>query len=381
MLRAEPLARLEDGPGRRLSPCAFSGSCGGCAYQELDYSAQLRLKAEVLRESLARGGAPFDGEIEILGSPESGWRMRASLHCAVGAGGVAIGFHREASHEIVAFDPCGQLSARANAAVGGLRNVLGSRASLAARIDRIDLAESADSRVLVAALEGESLHPGDAPGLASALREIPELTGAGFMTGGKVRSRFLPLFGDAFVHASVLGRVLRAHVRSFFQSNRFLYEDLARTVVDWVPPGGPVLDLYCGVGLFAIPLAVRERENRFFGVEISESAVRDAQANAHGLPSVRFERSDVASALRHRPREAHERVVLDPPRTGAGPEVVAAIASRQPDALVYVSCDPPTLGRDLAHFARAGYRPDRLKAFDMFPDTFHVEAVARLVPA
>jgi tRNA/tmRNA/rRNA uracil-C5-methylase (TrmA/RlmC/RlmD family) len=168
-------------------------------------------------------------------------------------------------------------------------------------------------------------------------------------------------------------------VASFFQANRFLVEELTRAVVEWVPQGGQVLDLYCGVGLFAVPLAARG--DGVLGAEISESAVFDASANGREWARARFFRADVREALSRWPREGGERVVLDPPRAGAGPEVVEAVAARRPEVVVYVSCDPPTLGRDLAEFARRGLKPDKMRAFDMFPDTFHLETVVRLVPA
>jgi tRNA/tmRNA/rRNA uracil-C5-methylase (TrmA/RlmC/RlmD family) len=289
-----------------------------------------------------------------------------------------MGLHEEGSHRVVEFDPCLQLSAGANAAVARLRRTLASRPALASRLRALDLAESPDERDLVVGVRGD-LRTSDAPTIAAAAAEVPGITGLGFGTGREGGGPFVLLRGDPHIHAEVLGRRLRAHLRSFFQANRFLLEDLARTVVGMVPVGGPILDLYSGVGLFSIPLAARGDEVR--GAEIGESATRDAIANARGIPSVRFSEASVGEALARWPCAGGERVVLDPPRTGAGPEVVAAVAARRPSAVVYVSCDPPTLGRDLLHFARAGLRPERIVAFDMFPDTFHVEAVVRLVPA
>ena len=378
LLRVAPLERLEDGPGRRPSPCSVSEDCGGCAYQDLDYPRQLALKELVLRESLARAGAPFEGEISLTPSPELGWRTRASLHCAYGDDAFRVGLHAEGSRRIVEFDPCLQLSARANAAVRGLRRRLAARAGLASRVASVDLAESSDGDEVVLGFRGD-LRAQDGPALAAAAAEVPEITGVGFVAGRGAKEPFVLLRGDPYVHARVLGRRLRAHLRSFFQANRFLVEDLARSVLEMVPAGGAVLDLYSGAGLFSVPLAARGDEVR--GLEINEGAVRDAVANSRGLGSARFSVAEVAADLARWPRETAATIVLDPPRTGAGREVVAGIASRRPRVVVYVSCDPPTLGRDLADFARAGLRPDRIRAFDMFPDTFHVEAVVRLVPA
>jgi 23S rRNA (uracil1939-C5)-methyltransferase len=116
-------------------------------------------------------------------------------------------------------------------------------------------------------------------------------------------------------------------------------------------------------------------------VEHAASASEDARANARSNRlRVRVVESDVARALVSLPYEGAERVVLDPPRSGAGPEVVDLLARRRPCCVVYVSCDPPTLGRDLARFAAHGYRPDVVQIFDLFPNTFHLETVVRLTP-
>jgi len=134
-----------------------------------------------------------------------------------------------------------------------------------------------------------------------------------------------------------------------------------------------------GVGLFALPLARNAEE--VLAIETNPFAARDAEANAQaaGAGNLRVFRLDALAALAAYPAEPGERIVLDPPRTGAGAEVVQAIASRGPERVVYVSCDPPTLGRDLKHFHAAGYRPDRVELFDMFPDTLHLETVVALV--
>jgi 23S rRNA (uracil1939-C5)-methyltransferase len=377
--RGVGLERLVDGPSRRVSPCVVSDRCGGCSYQELQYEAQLALKTAILRESLARAGAAWAGDIEVVSSPERGWRSRATLHAAMGPSGLALGLHGPRSHEVVEFDECLQLEPRLNRVVGALRAALGREPGVARRLQSVDLASSDDGTEVVAALLG-SFDPAKVGSLASLARALPDLTGLGFLSGRGPAGRYVAVSGRPYVHGQVLGRRLRAHVRSFFQANRFLREGLAAQVVDFVPAGGAVLDLYSGVGLFALSLAARAEQ--VVGLESNEGAVADAVENARGTAHVRFVKGEVGGALTAMPRgHEDEHVVLDPPRTGAGEGVVKAIADRRPRTIVYVSCDPPTLGRDLALLARAGYRPDVLRAFDMFPDTFHVETVVRLVPA
>ncbi len=378
-LRVSPLARVEDGPGRRVSPCPVSETCGGCAYQDLDYEGQLTLKAMVLRESLARAGAPFEGEIEMMPSPEEGWRTRASLHLAPGLEGLRVGFHEEGSHRLVEFEACLQLSRRLNATVQALKHAFEARPTVVSRLRTLDLAESGDGSECVAVVSGE-LRAEDGPALAQAAAEVAGLTGLAFWRERRGRRDLLLARGDPHVHATVLGRRLRAHAVSFFQANRFLVEDLARAVMESVPVGGRVLDLYCGVGLFGVPLAARGDE--VLGAEIAESAVFDASANGRDLP-----RSPLLSrrTCAKRSRVGRGKAASTSCSTRRAPGPGARWSKPWPPVdrrwCVYVSCDPATLGRDLADFARLGFRPDRLRAFDMFPNTFHLETLVRLVPA
>jgi len=333
----------------------------------------------VLRDALRRAGTAWEGPIAVRPSPPEGWRTRATLHVEQGRdGGVRLGFHREASHDVVDIERCLQLSAPMMAAVRGLRDALDARHGLARAVRDVELAESFDGRRLVASLE-TTLDPKEAPGAASLGDAVPGLTGLGLVAGEGRRRRFLLLRGDAHVDATVHGLHLRAHVQSFFQANRFLVDALVQEVLDRTPAGGSVLDLYAGVGLFALPLGRRAEEVR--GLELSPTAVEDARANAEaaGLSHVRIHSGDVREMAELPPRP-DERIVLDPPRTGAGADVVRMVAARKPASVVYVSCDPPTLGRDLKVFAAEGYAPDSIAAFDLFPDTFHVETVVHLAP-
>jgi 23S rRNA (uracil1939-C5)-methyltransferase len=377
-LRGRAEAVLTRAPQRRASPCPYADRCGGCAYQELAYEEQLRLKEAVLRESLARAGVSWDAPVPLAGSPEEGWRTRASLHLGERGRELWLGLHEEGTRRVVDLPRCLQLSEPMMRAARTLLEELRARPQRARGVQHVDLAESIDGAQLVVALETD-LGVDQAVPLSALAGAMPWVTGFGVTASDGPRRRFVPLRGDAHVHSQVAGETLRAHVRSFFQSNRFLAEPLARSVQELTPPGGTVLDLYAGVGLFALPLA--RRADRVRAAEVSAMAVEDARWNVGqaGLANVQLHRGDVAEALAQWPIEPAERVVLDPPRTGAGPEVVDAIAAREPEVVVYVSCDPPTLGRDLKRFEAHGYRPDVVRAFDLFPDTFHLESVVRLL--
>jgi 23S rRNA (uracil1939-C5)-methyltransferase len=314
----------------------------------------------------------------VKGSPERGWRTRASFHLAEGPEGWRLGLYAEGTHRVVDLPYCLQVSEAMNATQRALRAALAERPQWARRVRSVDLAESGDGARLVAALE-TAMSPAEGVSLSALADAAPSLTGFGVVAGHDRQRRLHLLRGEPYVENEVRGRRLRSHVGSFFQGNRFLIGDLVDAVVELTPRGGRVLDLYAGVGLFALALA--EGADSVAGVELNPVAVDDAKANAEraGLAHVRFHRGDALEGLSSWRVEPQERIVLDPPRTGAGPELVRAIAGRRPAAVVYVSCDPPTLGRDLKAFAAEGYVPDTVRAFDLFPDTFHMETVVRLV--
>jgi len=376
-LRAEAEEPLRTIAGRRASPCRWFPDCGGCAYQDLAYPEQLALKRAVLTDALARARVSWPGEIEVIGSPERAWRTRASLHVETTDAGAHLGLTAGASHRVIDFDVCLQLSDRVNAVVGALRAVLRREPGLAARTRRVELAESQAGDTRIVAFVGE-LGPGELARLAAIGGGIPDLNGLGAIVCQGQRRRFVSLRGETHVSSTLDGVELRSHVLSFFQANRFLLDALAAEVVRGIPEGGCVLDLYGGVGLFSLALGRRAEE--VVCVEGDPFAAEDARANAQraGQSDVRVVRGDVLRALQSEPSHRDERVVLDPPRTGLGKGVVQAIALREPAAIVYVSCDPPTLGRDLALFAAAGYRAQRIAALDLFPNTFHIETVAQL---
>ncbi len=375
-VKAEIEEVLAPASGRTEARCPHFAECGGCAYQHLDPGAQAALKESVLLDALRRAGTAWDQPVPVRPSPPEGWRTRATLHVEHARDGVRLGFHREGSHQVVDIERCLQLSAPMMAAARGLRDALAARPGIGRAVRDVELAESFDGRQLVASLETQ-LDPKQAAGAASLADAVPGLTGLGVVAGEGRRRRFLLLRGDAHVGATVHGIHLRAHVQSFFQANRFLVEALVQEVLDRTPAGGSVLDLYAGVGLFALPLGRRADEVR--GLELSPTAVEDARANAEaaGLSQVRVHHGDVRE-MAEWPARADERIVLDPPRTGAGAEIVRRVAARRPASIVYVSCDPPTLGRDLKVFTAEGYRPDSIAAFDLFPDTFHLETVVHL---
>lgn len=379
-VRARPEELVEGSPDRREPPCPLFTACGGCAYQHVAYEAQLRLKVDILRESLARAGSAWDGALPVEPSPERSWRTRVRLHLAQQPDGrFRLGLFEEASHRVVDLDACLQMSPELLGAARGLAAAFDAQKHLAHGVSEVALAESGDGSARVAALFRDG-DPASGTGLTALAAGAPWLTGLGLVTGGE-GGRYVGLAGEPWIENRAAGETYRSHVLSFFQANRHLLDPFVRRVREWTARGTPVLDLYAGVGLFSLALA--EGAPAVTAVEQDARAAADAEHNARraGRANVRAVRGEVGAVLAALPASPGEEVVLDPPRAGAGPVIVRQIAARAPAGVVYVSCDPTTLGRDLAVFAEAGYRPERIAAFDMFPDTFHLETVVRLRPA
>jgi 23S rRNA (uracil1939-C5)-methyltransferase len=186
----------------------------------------------------------------------------------------------------------------------------------------------------------------------------------------------MELFGPGFLTYQVSGRAYRVGHLSFFQVNRYLLEELARTVAGSAR-GALALDLYAGVGLFSLPLA--EAFDRVVAVEANPASARDLGVNVGAQGSrIEIQNADVEAFLK-KWREKPDCVVLDPPRAGVSPGVLARLKALAPPAISYLSCEPSTLARDLAVLTAAGYTLAEVHVFDLFPQTFHIESLVRLV--
>ncbi len=373
--RARPVEWIIAHPRRRPSPCSYFPRCGGCAHQDAEYSLQLAMKAEILRESLRRAGVAIDVETTIVPSPERGWRARARFHVDHRFGPPRLGLFGAGSRRVVDVAHCPQLSPALNRAVTELRELLSSRLRLAAAVEDVELAESYDGSARVAVLRLRSAHA-TVESLEPAHDSV--LSGLGLAAAASGGTRFTLLSGSPFVDVGVGEIRLRAHAQSFFQANRFVVPALVEHVVELVGRNETVADLYAGVGLFATAVASRSRS--VVAVESAPAALADARANEErlGLDNLNVCRSDVESFVSTGRAKEATVVVLDPPRTGVGRGVIGGLANGTARRLVYVSCDPPTLGRDVRSALGHGFSLTSLRAFDMFPDTTHVEAVAVL---
>ncbi|MEZ5157733.1 MAG: methyltransferase [Candidatus Nanopelagicales bacterium] len=333
--RAEALAVVGRPAAERVaSPCPWSGpgQCGGCSWLHAHPDAQLDFKTQVLAETLERiGGIHWPVEVRTLGRV-SGWRTRLSLH--VDDEGRA-GFHAWHSHEVVSVADCLQADPRMDLP-GLLEQSWPAGATVRVSVSEAGRAVTVDSATGVS-------HRG------------------------------------AREHLHVVdGREFRTAADGFWQSHVDAASVLTAQVRELVPrdAGSRIVDLYSGVGLFGLALLDSHEPSSVELVEGDRSAAEFAVRNCGGDPRVDVIPRDVRRWARG-PRTA-DVVVLDPPRAGAGKQVVSAIARTGARTVVYVSCDAATLARDLRWFVAMGYQPDQIVGFDLFPGTAHLETVVRL---
>lgn len=350
-LRADAVQVLDPSPDRVEPPCPYARPdwCGGCDVQHVAPPAQLAWKAAVVREQLLRlaGLSPAEVDdvavrVEALPGGPLGWRSR--VRYAVDAAG-RPGLLKHRSHEVVPIDRC----RIAHPAIQGLP-------VLARRWPDTDAVEA------VASSGGDF-----------AVRAV---------TAGGAET---VVDGSAQVREIAVGRAWSLPVDAFWQVHPAAADTLAAAVIQLLEPaeGESAWDLYGGAGLFAAALAARVGPTGPITlVESAPLAVSAARENLADLPQIEVVAARVEAALsRRRIAGPVDLVVLDPPRSGAGADVVRAIVAAQPRAVAYVACDPAAFARDVRTFALAGWRLTALKAYDCFPMTQHIECVGLLTPA
>ncbi len=338
--RAEILEVLEPGPGRREPPCPFFVRCGGCDLQHLEDGLQVRAKAAAVVETLLRiAGLQPPEDLRVIAGDSWAWRLRTQLHVepAAGAGELpAVGYFERSSHELVAVDRCPILVPELEALLPGLPALLAEGGRVPRRLDLA----AGDGGEVTAAPPVEGLPHGE-------------------------------------VAVAVGSYTYRFDARCFFQGHRSLLPELIEATLGAPAAGGEIaFDLYCGVGLFTLPLAARYRQ--VIGVEGDRLAVRYARRNArrNGCGGVEIEGRAVESWIGLLP-EGADRVVADPPRTGLKGRVLDVLLERAPKRITYVSCHPAALARDLK-LLKQRYDLESLALADLFPQTGHMEAIVQL---
>ena len=315
----------------RITPgCPYFQRCGGCQYQHIDYAFQVEQKREILREALQRvGKIEFAGEIGIVSGEPWNYRNRVQLHIEGGK----VGYFAQGSRDLCAIDHCPIASPRLNEVIQ--------------RLNGLDL------RSVSTAIE---LFTNETDVQVNVVDRVPRQALSALATLGVTT----PIDYNGF-------RVSR---NSFFQVNRFLIDRLVECAAAEAR-GNWAVDLYAGVGLFAVKLA--ERFGKVTAVESSGSSLRDLAHN-FAQPAVNANVEDYLKALDETP----DFILADPPRAGLGKLVVKELARIHAPRMTIVSCDPATLARDLQGLMAANYRIEKITLVDLFPQTFHLETVVEL---
>lgn len=385
-------ALVEPSPARREPDCPYYGRCGGCDFRHMSYEEELWAKRARVQDALTRiGGAEIAVE-EILGAEQPLHYRNKSIYPISPTG--EVGFYRARSHQVVHVEHCLIQKPEADALAQALRDYIArfrvppyDEATGRGLLRHLYVRTSCAGESLVCLLVNGSRLPHEEELVAMLRAAAPRLCGV--VLGENTRrgnailgDRYRTLWGRDYLTDTLCGLELRLSVPSFYQVNHDQAQRLYEKALEYAGLTGRELavDLYCGAGTITQVLARRARH--VIGGEIVPEAIRDAEDSArrNGVENVEFlcgDASRLAAELRQRGLRP-DVICVDPPRKGLAPDVVEAAASMTPGRIVYVSCDPATLARDVARFAPLGYCPVRACAVDLFPGTAHVETVCLL---
>jgi 23S rRNA (uracil1939-C5)-methyltransferase len=380
---------IEPALNRATPPCPHFGICGGCDYQHIPYEPQLEYKIGIRRETLRRiGRVDWTGDITAHASPpwayrnRAQWKVRELKSSLTGTGSgdesekMALGYFQANSTKLCAIDQCDILSPLLLKTMLALRGAVRS-GSLPTKLREIEaFTDTSDAKVLLTATFAG--YPAHAAELAQTFRKVVPETHSLLLHDPA--SERMALDGPGYIECNVGSLTYRVGHFSFFQVNRFLVDELVRHVAQSDSPRDAAssrlaLDLFAGVGLFALPLA--NCFQHVVAVESNPAAARDLESNVQQTSSVEVRAMDVERFL-DKYKGKPDLVVVDPPRAGLEPNAVRQILRIAPTRITYVSCDPPTLARDLAAITKAGYVISAIHLFDLFPHTFHLETVVHL---
>jgi len=366
-------------PLRREPPCPFFGSCGGCQWQHLPYQEQTRWKDKIFSDLMIRSKVIDSDRIKPIVSAPDEWnyRNRVQLKCHLTSKGLVVGFYRHGSHSVVDIDKCRLVAPPIQNTLDLLRNELPD-VPCADCVSQLDVACGDDDQVRII------LHA-DAKGhkqLRSWLQAFAERhqLNACLQTGGKASLEVVHGESDLTVTVDQPEINLNYGPGGFVQVNSAQNRNMVEALLELLELDGSenVLDLFCGMGNFSLPVA--RRAGRVVGVEDYGPSIDRARTNAtaNNISNVEFYAADAATIMaRYQDNNDLNLVVLDPPRTG-NYQTSSELLKVRPEQILYVSCDPATLVRDLTPLVNDGYDVVSSQPFDLFPQTWHIESITLL---
>jgi 23S rRNA (uracil1939-C5)-methyltransferase len=377
VFEAFPVSIVSPSPDRIAPPCEGELECTGATWPHIAYPAQLKYKVEILLDTLGRiGGMEPNKLLPVIPSPRTDhYRLRTQFNVRTKEGRQRIGFFRQGTYQLVEVENAFLLHPLISKTLSGIRTLSDKLPPLT----EIHINASPSDEVHLLFFTDRESFPPLEPFLSDLQKRVPEVIG---VTGFTKKKKAFSI-GRSHLTLEAEGMTFRATEGNFFQVNWDQNRNMVRTVLDFADLKGTetVLDLYCGIGNFALPLA--KRAKAVIGIESGYSAIEDAKRNAdlNGITNAEFFADDMEKGLKkllERKLRA-DVIVLDPPRAGATLKTTERVLAFVPQKIVYVSCNPATLARDLKFFRLFGFRLDRLQPIDMFPWTYHIECVAEMV--
>jgi 23S rRNA (uracil1939-C5)-methyltransferase len=366
---------LEAATSRAAPGCEYYSRCGGCHYQHAEYSAQLAMKRSILVETLSRAHVVIPGEIRVLSADPWAYRNRIRLHVA----GTALSYREAASHRDLPVAHCPVAAPILQTAIGAFNEHLRKQPSIAQSLSEVEFFTDGDESALLISLftqQRKTLEHLPQSVAGALLTSLPALEGVRvFSLDPKTRrTQTSASWGRQSLEYAVGSFRYQVSAGAFFQVNRYLIPLLLEEVIAR-RDGETAWDLYAGVGLFARALA--QQFDQVIAVESSPASTADLVHNLRG-PGHKHVSRDTLRFLQSPPAHTPDLVIVDPPRLGLGSDVCQCLGAVRPRQIVYVSCDPSTLARDLRTLQPSGYRPVGLTLIDLFPQTFHLETVVTL---
>ena len=375
-------------------PCTLAKKCGGCQLQNMDYPRQLKFKQAKIEKLLGRYGRIG----KIIGM-ENPYHYRCKVQAAFGTtrgGKIISGVYQSSSHRIVNVDSCMIEDEKADEIIVTIRNLLPkfklrpyNEDTGSGFLRHVLIRKGYNSgQILVVLVTASSVFPSKNNFVGALIKAHPEITTVVQNINSKHTNLVLGdinkvVFGNGYIEDSLCGCTFRISPQSFYQVNPAQTEKLYSLAVEYADLTGEerVIDAYCGTG--TIGIIASKSAGEVIGAELNAAAVRDAKANAllNNADNIRFICADAGQFMRDMAAEGEKAdvVFMDPPRAGSDKRFLSSVITLSPEKIVYISCNPETLERDLRYLVNNGYEVKKIRPVDMFPFTLHCECVVKLV--
>ena len=377
----------------QVKPCALAKKCGGCQLQNMDYPRQLKFKQAKVEKLLGRYG-----RIGKIVGMENPYHYRCKVQAAFGTtrgGKIISGVYQSSSHRIVNVDSCLIEDEKADEIIVTIRSLLPkfklrpyNEDTGSGFLRHVLIRKGCNSgQILVVLVTASSVFPSKNNFVGALLKAHPEITTVVQNINSKHTNLVLGdtnkvVFGDGYIEDSLCGCTFRISPQSFYQINPVQTEKLYSLAVEYAGLTGKerVIDAYCGTG--TIGIIASKSAGEVIGAELNAAAVRDAKANAqlNNAKNIRFVCADAGQFMRDMAAEGEKAdvVFMDPPRAGSDKRFLSSVVTLSPEKIVYISCNPETLERDLRYLTSNGYEVKKIRPVDMFPFTLHTECVVQL---